>query len=278
MTASEPWTFDVGGLMVQCGCAKKTSADLTVDFATPSFGRESTVCISPFWAGQRCEVGAAETIVGVNEDGSDFSLCSGNAADNYFVTWVAVGPREARPLLASQSNGLSILHTNLTKELVSHSVGWPEGLFGGTPNFQVSPFWRGGSGGAAHAETINSVTAESAAGASDNVRSDRTQLVSTITTGPSAAGSDGVDTFSVGEMLIETGVVPKVNSVLRHPFKSRFAAPPVVLVSPFLARPTSGVNREETINDIRPNFFEVASGNSHHSDYFVSFLAIGPAS
>ena len=52
------------------------------------FNRVPTVVVTPFWRGQNAQVAFIETITDVTTTG--FTVVSDNAANNYFVNWIAV--------------------------------------------------------------------------------------------------------------------------------------------------------------------------------------------
>lgn len=52
------------------------------------FSRVPTVVVAPFWRGQNAQVAFIETITDVTTTG--FTVVSDNAANNYFVNWIAV--------------------------------------------------------------------------------------------------------------------------------------------------------------------------------------------
>jgi len=282
MPTAQPMSVVVGGMMIQFGCSSKTATTQIIPFA-PAFSATPTVVLSPFWAGQRREVGHAETIVRVIP--ADFIVSSNNRANNYFVSWIAVGPVSPTPALTVVSDSLTLLSASTAKPTVAHTVGWG-GLFASPPNVQVSPFFSGSARGVGHAETINSITPTGFTGSSDNRAPPYS--VSWIATGTTPGTTPiapptvtpGVRqhmAFIVDDMLVEVGRVNKTDGVLRQPLglAPGFSAPPVVVVSPFLATPVGGVGHAETINEVDENFFEVVSGNAA-SSYDVSFIAIGP--
>jgi hypothetical protein len=76
---------------IERGIANKTSVGkLTIRFTTP-FNNIPGVVVSPYWKGQGEQVGDSETIMAVTR--RNFTVVSGNAANNYFVSWIAVGQR-----------------------------------------------------------------------------------------------------------------------------------------------------------------------------------------
>jgi len=52
------------------------------------FSRVPTVVVAPFWQGQNTQVSFVETITDVTTSG--FTVVSNNAANNYYVNWIAV--------------------------------------------------------------------------------------------------------------------------------------------------------------------------------------------
>lgn len=77
-----------GGQVIASGYAlKSTTGAIDIPFGT-TFADRPNVVVSPLWV---AEVGGIETITRVNRD--RFQVTSKNAANNYFVSWVAVGRR-----------------------------------------------------------------------------------------------------------------------------------------------------------------------------------------
>lgn len=65
---------------------KNKPGELRINFSR-NFSRRPVVVVSPFWRGQNSQVGFVETINNISRTG--FSVVSNNAADNYFVSWIA---------------------------------------------------------------------------------------------------------------------------------------------------------------------------------------------
>jgi hypothetical protein len=83
-------SFEVNGMLIQFGSYRKTATFATVGFPM-GFSSPPAVVVSPLWENQHSGVGAAETIEEVTH--TEFRLASGNKALNYFVTWIAIGPK-----------------------------------------------------------------------------------------------------------------------------------------------------------------------------------------
>jgi len=91
--ASEPFHQEARGddLHVEWGIVRKTeNGALTVKFKN-RFADPPAVLLTPFWEGQGEQVTNWETLDRVGRD--EFRLVSNNAAENYFVSWVAIGRR-----------------------------------------------------------------------------------------------------------------------------------------------------------------------------------------
>lgn len=69
------------------GSVRKTTGSVRVTFPS-AFKHIPIVILTPHWIGQGSEVGHVETLSDVSTTG--FTLVSGNAADNYYVMWLAV--------------------------------------------------------------------------------------------------------------------------------------------------------------------------------------------
>jgi hypothetical protein len=92
--ASEPFHHEGKGdeIHIEWGIVRKAKAGaLTVEFKR-RFADPPVVILTPFWDGQGDGVGFIETLDHVSH--GEFRLVSGNAADNYFVSWVAIGRRK----------------------------------------------------------------------------------------------------------------------------------------------------------------------------------------
>jgi hypothetical protein len=83
-------SFEVGAMLIQFGSSRKTTTFANVGFPR-SFSNTPTVVVSPLWENQHSGVGHAETIEEITHTG--FKLASANKAQNYFVTWIAMGPK-----------------------------------------------------------------------------------------------------------------------------------------------------------------------------------------
>lgn len=76
--------------VIDAGSAlKNRTGELRIRF-NRRFSRTPIVVVSPFWRGQNAQVGHIETITEVNTNG--FTVVSDNAANNYFVNWIAIQP------------------------------------------------------------------------------------------------------------------------------------------------------------------------------------------
>jgi len=69
------------------GSVRKTVGSVRVNFPSP-FKHIPIVILTPHWIGQGQGVGYVETLSDVSTTG--FTLVSGNAANNYYVMWLAV--------------------------------------------------------------------------------------------------------------------------------------------------------------------------------------------
>jgi len=66
---------------------KNRTGALRINFSR-RFSRTPTVVVSPLWRGQNAQVAFVETITDVSNTG--FTVVSDNAANNYYVSWIAV--------------------------------------------------------------------------------------------------------------------------------------------------------------------------------------------
>ena len=83
-----PWRPPTMGTIIDSGIALKSkTGSLRIRF-NKNFTKAPTVVVSSFWKGQNSQVGHVETIDSVNRNG--FTVVSNNAADNYYVSWIAV--------------------------------------------------------------------------------------------------------------------------------------------------------------------------------------------
>jgi hypothetical protein len=79
-------------LHAEWGLVKKTrGGEYTVTFHKP-FAEVPSVQLTPLWDGTDVTVGHIETLTMVSK--TAFKAISGNKAENYFVSWLAVGPKE----------------------------------------------------------------------------------------------------------------------------------------------------------------------------------------
>jgi hypothetical protein len=79
-------------LHVEWGTAHKPKVGaLTVTFKE-KFADPPAVLLTPFWDGDGREVSHVETLEKVTH--GEFKLVSDNAADNYYVSWVAIGRKK----------------------------------------------------------------------------------------------------------------------------------------------------------------------------------------
>jgi hypothetical protein len=67
---------------------KPKEGEYTVRFEK-GFSERPAVLLTPYWHDQGAEVGRIETLVHVDE--KEFRGVSANAAENYFVMWLAIG-------------------------------------------------------------------------------------------------------------------------------------------------------------------------------------------
>ena len=73
--------------LFQSGKVNKTAAgEMTITFPRPFSNAVPNVVVSPIWTRQ---VGQIETITKVTN--TDFTITSGNADPEYFVSWIAAG-------------------------------------------------------------------------------------------------------------------------------------------------------------------------------------------
>ncbi|HEX2205159.1 MAG TPA: hypothetical protein VHG91_17740 [Longimicrobium sp.] len=78
------------GRNVQSGSHPKTTPGaLTVFFETP-FPAPPVVVVAPYWEGATWPVGFPETLTAITP--ASFTVTSNNAAENYYVSWIACAP------------------------------------------------------------------------------------------------------------------------------------------------------------------------------------------
>jgi hypothetical protein len=78
--------------LIQGGSVNKPPGvvEIPIQFQV-AYSSTPVVLLTPFWEGQNSQVlGGVETLTAVSTTG--FTLVSGNAAPNYYVMWLAVGP------------------------------------------------------------------------------------------------------------------------------------------------------------------------------------------
>jgi hypothetical protein len=80
-----------GDLHVEWGMVHKTSGGEYVVKFRKGFAERPAVVLTPLWHGQNSQVSYIETLVQVGEH--EFKGISDNSAENYFVSWVAVGKK-----------------------------------------------------------------------------------------------------------------------------------------------------------------------------------------
>jgi hypothetical protein len=77
---------------VEWGAVEKAKdGEYTVKFRK-GFGELPTVLLTPWWHGDGREVSHVETIVSLSHN--EFKATSGNFAENYFVSWLAIGKKK----------------------------------------------------------------------------------------------------------------------------------------------------------------------------------------
>jgi hypothetical protein len=77
-------------------------------------------------------------------------------------------------------------------------------------------------------------------------------------------------------MSIHVHSLPKFENPLVYSFPTAFAAPPVVLATPFWAQQNQPVGGVETVTDATASDCHISSGNLAPSGYSVNALAIAP--
>lgn len=272
----------VGDRMIQFGYKRKTEAVCNIDFRR-RFSTPPSVVVTPVWENAGREVGHAETIGHVSRTG--VRLYSSNAAQNYFVSWIAVGYLRGgadENVNYVQVGDLIIEMGRTLKQTVSVTSRLLSG-FAQPPCVQASPFWDGQRSGVGHAETLGRVARDSFDVLSDNGASN--YFVSWLAVGTSRAdlrpseelpGVWSYWDFPVRDMLIRTirirardrGLVP---IGLARPF----AATPTVVLTPFWEGQGRGVTHAETLDEVAPHAIVRAADNGA-DNYFLSILAIGP--
>lgn len=272
----------VGDKLIQFGYRRKTAARLRVDFSR-RFSVPPAVVVTPCWEGAGREVGHAETIGRVTREG--FVLYSSNAAENYFVPWMAIGYARG----GRDENVDYLHHGDLLVEFgrtakPSVSITVPlRAPFVYPPLIQVSPFWENQRSGVGHAETVGRVDPDSFDVLSDNRAANH--FVSWVAVGSHQAvrapreepGRWFASEFQVRDMLVRTiraGMTAGGNQAIGFGIPA-FAATPTVLVTPFWDGAGRGVGHAETLDLIEPHAVRVAAANGA-DNYFVSLLAIGP--
>ena len=275
MTAIGPFVERVDDFLLQYGIAAKTAVSETVEFARPFAGAPNVV-ISPFWDGQRAEVGHAETLERVQP--THFTVTSNNAASNYFVCWLALGraPGTSGTDIVLRHGDLVMLGGRQPK-MAGTSVTVAHNLGIDRPNVQVSPHWDSAGSGVGHAETINASDANAFSAASDNAA--MTYAVQYLVAGARAGSRPGdsrVAEFEVGDSILRIGRYARPDKGT-HAYAITGAdisdPHPVVIVSPHWETPNRGVGHAETLSHIEGHVFSTSSGNAA-GNYFISWLAI----
>ncbi|NLY44245.1 MAG: hypothetical protein GX066_09860 [Clostridiaceae bacterium] len=83
-----PWFPQPENRIIETGTTlKNRTGRLSIQFRK-NFTRPPVVVISPYWRGQGSQVGYVETIESVSRNG--FTVVSNNAADNYYINWIAI--------------------------------------------------------------------------------------------------------------------------------------------------------------------------------------------
>lgn len=278
MANTGAWAVETGDHLIQFGVSPKTGVEGHVPFAR-SFGAPPSVVVSPYWEGRSSEVGHAETVDSVGT--GEFVLMSNNGASDYFVSWIAAGPREgvSRPRLGIEAGDMYMSFGGFRRAEPAALLVDLGPVYAAAPNVQVSPFWEGQRSGVGHAETIEFVDRETfsivGGNAAPNYR------VSWIAAGPKA-GVDPTSAFEIGDVLVVTGLATKTGPLARQalgPASTRFAAPPTLILSPLWKGQGAGVGHAETLNRVERTtggdyYFETVSGNAA-GNYCVSWLAIG---
>lgn len=279
-----PQVLVAGDRLIQYGYARKAAVRGRVDFAR-AFHDPPTVVVTPVWEGSGREVGHAETIDRVSNEG--FMLYSNNRAANYYVSWIAVGYAGAG-LHSDNFNyvqvGALILEMGKTRK-TGVSLTVPLGApFAQPPNIQVSPFWEGQRSGVGHAETIGRVAQREFDVWSDNRASN--YFVSWIAAGThrtDLAPREPVPGWFVHDFPVQRRLVRTLRGRMRDGSPNRntigigvppFAAEPTVVVTPFWDGQGRGVTHAETLDMVEPHAVRLTAGNGA-DNYFVSMLAIG---
>jgi hypothetical protein len=68
---------------------KPTPGPLVIEITDSPFAAAPFVTISPFWNGAGGAVGSIDTITDIQPDA--FTVTSQNAAQNFYIDWIAVG-------------------------------------------------------------------------------------------------------------------------------------------------------------------------------------------
>jgi hypothetical protein len=273
-----------GDRMIQFGYKRKTEAVCNVDF-TRRFSVPPSVVVTPAWENAGREVGHAETIGHVSQTG--VRLYSSNAAQNYFVSWIAVGYVRGgtdENVNYLQAGDLLIEMGKTPKQTVSVTPRLRAG-FAQLPYIQASPFWDGQRSGVGHAETINRVARDSFDVVSDNGAPN--YFVSWLAVGTARADLrpteelPGVWTywdFPVGDMLIRSMRIRiRHRGLLPIGLSAPFAGTPTVVLTPFWRGQGRGVTHAETLSEVAP-YAIVRAADNGADNYFLFILAIGPRS
>lgn len=224
-------SYTNGDMLLQYGCSTKTAAEHRIDFNT-RFGADPVVVISPFWDGSGHGVGHTETIDSVADD--HFVVISNNAASNYSVNYLAVGPRDGVEFPDPPIFRIGDLLLQFGRQNRARPGLWAIPFTESYPSdrvMQVSPFWERQHRRVGQPETLRSGNPDTLILESGNAADN---FYTMWTAFGSASGEPGIGRYPLerGATVIQTGSVRKASSDLSIGFPNRFNIPPVVLVSP----------------------------------------------
>ena len=294
MAGLDPRVVELGNdVILQYGCAPKNVSHRSIDFAD-RFAADPVVFASSFIAVAGtgiAQVGATETVHFVDE--KRFELFSGNAAPNYFVNWLAIGPRSGAsepypteavfgPLLIQWGSQHKESHRFQGDFCTNYAV---------PPTLILTPYWKNVPSHVGHHETISSITTSNFSAVSGNQHRDF--LLNWLAAGPVGPSpvtiprTPPLTHFSVNEHVIKTGSINKTIGSLGFGFVDtspnalNFTLPdgsagsplPVVLLSHLLAT-GEAVSAVDTLNAVNTSTMLVTGAN-RRADYFTTFLAIG---
>jgi hypothetical protein len=241
-------------MSVQALQVNKTGTTIQLTFAT-AFSQPPTVIVSPAYSSP---VGNVETVTAISTTGC--TIVSGNMAADYIVNVLAVDTSTtAFGSLPMQAGMLNKTSQTVTGE----STG---GRFSSSdPVTLLTSYWQGSTGGVGFLDTLDDSAATEFSVISGNMAAN--YYTNFLRANPGVGSESG--------KTLQAGIANKTGSgELRVYFATPFAAPPVVVLSPWWNDANAGVGRIDTVTQVTRDYFVVNSGNAA-PNYFTSWMAFG---